>query len=235
MSVISYIMGRTFMAPRSKTNGPGCELWINFGWNTQGNQRFPDYVAELAPVIDATTYQQMCKELQEMFNKESYPFELMCMCMLCAPCTLCLSCCAAKMYANKLTEKAREIVERHSRHGKGITRMRLELIEMAVPTGDMGVDQYGQPLQQPRDHKLIWPPLGYNIIVSLPERVAWPPTPGAPVQATMVGATATVIQAHLVHEPHQHGTSDAHNVGGASGANKAVDGHKEVFTNNVSG
>ena len=97
---------------------------------------------------------------------------------------------------------------------RGLHAPRLQLIQRASHVAEspefMGIDQYGTPLKVSTggsDHHRygpVWPPLGYNLVVTLPkaegDALNWPGT-----QAAATGVTSTVIAQPVIAQPMKPG------------------------------
>eukprot|EP00667_Euglena_gracilis_P019048 EG_transcript_20337 len=100
-------------------------------------------------------------------------------CVCCVP-TLGLSLLAMKLKVDRLNKKVAVIIGKY-----GGERFRLEFRQMAKPTAQvpdhMGIDQYGRRLERPLGEdgdmgvEPVWPPLGYNVVATVPGKISWPP------------------------------------------------------------
>ena len=63
-AMTSY-MSRIYLAPRSVQPEDGTELWINFGWNTKGNVRFPEWSPVLNSVCSKDSYDRLAKRMSD--------------------------------------------------------------------------------------------------------------------------------------------------------------------------
>lgn len=82
---------------------------------------------------------------------------------------------------------------------------------MAQTPDQLGYDQYGQPLIVTGKHghqSAAWPPLGYNLIMTVPVRAEdfaqqWLPQSAAPTQIGMPQQIPMVVATAVVVEPAQ--------------------------------
>ncbi|CAK0880607.1 unnamed protein product [Prorocentrum cordatum] len=175
------------------------EIWANIGWNTQGNQLFPPWEPALRAHVAEGDYNKIMDALRSEFaNSPTGNFALsFCAMMLCQLTLGILSCplCYLKLKINEFNAKLKELPG-----SLGLTGVRIEMTEMAGAFGGNWVDSKGQPLMMQGQRGSIpgGPPLGYNVIFTLPASLSWPPN-GAPGQHMMAApATAVVIGAQDV-------------------------------------
>ena len=97
-------------------------------------------------------------------------------------------CLASKQYINKITEDLKAMLQ--DAGWRGVLPPRLQLKSITSLTGEtpdtMGIDQYGTPLKgmgrgKHRSYGPVWPPLGYNLVVTIPKAeggaLNWPGVP----------------------------------------------------------
>jgi hypothetical protein len=178
-------MGRIFLAPTGKHED--MEFWINFGWNTRGYQRFPDWIPELETVCSQGHYDALMADLREYLTSNSISF-----------CTselsstffcLVLPLLMTRRRASQIQQGIESIVDSH----KALivsSGLRFETVEQAttISRNVRAYDQFGEILEAAvgsgnygsRLHA-VWPPLGYNLIFRFPAdeslRSKWPPVP----------------------------------------------------------
>jgi len=194
--------GKIFLAPPTG-NVPvqHTELWINFGWNTKGNQLFPEYQLFLAPVCSNERYDALMREIKAYLDANG--IDLCCVnctvacCMAGCPCIVWPCFWALKCQADKITAKLSELVD-DAKIG-GPVPPRLQLVQATSPGADVpshkAYDHFGQPCmgrfetsgkQVSTYSAPTWPPRGYSIIVTVPGtelRAAWPRADVIPVAA----------------------------------------------------
>jgi hypothetical protein len=62
MVVRKDFMGRIFMCPEDFTpSDQGPQFWVNIGFNTHGNQIFPQWVAEMESAASKADYDVLMK------------------------------------------------------------------------------------------------------------------------------------------------------------------------------
>jgi len=196
MANVMYV-GRIYQNPMNLK-----EIWANIGGsNARGkNHQFPPWAPALGADVPEGDYNKIMDALRSEFaNSPTGNCALaLCAMMLCQLTMGILSCplCYLKMKVNEFNAKLKELPG-----SLGLTGVRIEMTELAGPFKGNWVDSKGQPLMIPRGKhgsQPGGPPLGYNVIFTLPASLSWPPN-GAPGQHMMATpATAVVIGAQDV-------------------------------------
>lgn len=169
--------GRAFIAPKDRTGGR-VEVWLNFPPTKQNYHMYPPYLQILEPSISEESYNKMIRSVDELYKTE-YPSMAFAWLLLClAPCTLCLSMLYLYLKITGFRSKMSKIVSE-----LGNSKVRFEATDTAHPTArtlhSLAYDHNGMILEhvvgkhgvmQP-----VWPPVGNNIVVTLPHDVPWPP------------------------------------------------------------
>lgn len=174
MSADKTFMGRVFLPP-----APSAELHINIGFNTVGNQAYPEWMPIFKEAISKKDYDRMIGKIKAYLDENAMP-------MYCVS----LACCCFPIGLPYLYVKTGNITSGLQQIGNEFNGARVELCQMSTPTGltadMMAFDQYGQaPMtmfggsdRRAGEMKPCWPPLGYNIILKTPQsfnlRNAWP-------------------------------------------------------------
>ena len=277
-AMTSY-MSRIYLAPRSVQPEDGTELWINFGWNTKGNVRFPEWSPVLNSVCSKDSYDRLAKRMSDYVDAnglnlciaKSYSTGCLAVAVAgsllgvgfpdlgasilgnsaflmpvlgLAPSAVCcvVGCAGAKLKSEQMTAGMSGIVQEAG--WRGLHAPRLQLIQRASHVAEspefMGIDQYGTPLKVSTggsDHHRygpVWPPLGYNLVVTLPkaegDALNWPGT-----QAAATGVTSTVIAQPVIAQPMKPGmlartlTGSGFSIGGASSVKRCPKNTKTEY------
>ena len=187
MQVDKKFMGRIMLAPNKVQPADGTLLYINFGWNTEGNQSYPEYLPALAPTVSKEDYNALMTQIKEYLDANGISMCLVTTGMVLAPCVIgCFFCGMAAMKANQITADLKAKVAA----APGWSPVaRLELSQVSTPQGNtpefMAFDQYGSPVMgnfgggknRSSYPAPAWPPLGYNIVVTVPDpnlNSSWP-------------------------------------------------------------
>mgnify|MGYP004206264627 CR=1 FL=1 len=68
-ATISTFWGRAIIGPEG-TDASG-ELWINFGWNTKGNQLFPAFPDELTGhAVSEAQYERLQSQIKQLMDEK---------------------------------------------------------------------------------------------------------------------------------------------------------------------
>jgi hypothetical protein len=172
MSIDRTFMGRVFLPP-----APSKELHINVGWNTVGNQAFPEWMPLFGEAISKDDYDKLIAKIKEHLDANSIPMWQV-YCGIMPPTGMIGGICYLYWKASAITKELRKI-------GDEFNGARVELYQATYPTGfgDLqAYDQWGQaPMKafgESHQVKPCWPPLGYNIILKAPTsfdlRSVWP-------------------------------------------------------------
>ena len=170
--------GRIFLAPG--TSPAAAEVWVNIGWETEGDQVYPSYVPQLADACSADQYQGLMDALRRVLKGSSVnvpAYRVAALCFLCGGCCLW---CIMNANAQTLRGEVADAVAEHCRAWPAAAR--LEAVATAGPgaADRAGLDQWGKPLvgagpggsQRP-----VWPPAGLNVVLTVPGdamRGHWP-------------------------------------------------------------
>ena len=169
--------GRMYQNPNNRK-----EIWVNCGWNRQDAQRYPDYEPCLAPHVTRDSYNKLMNAVKKEF--EAPPEDVAwgpLRAMRCCICTLGL-CIFPCLFINLMPDEFKKRVKETVKNlGESIgVNARFELKEHAGIYGDHWMDSKGIPLTIVGKHGhpsyLGGPPIGYNIILTLPQSVQWPPS-----------------------------------------------------------
>ena len=164
-------MGRVFLPP-----APSAELHVNIGWNTAGNQEYPEWMPLFGEAISKANYDRLIAKIKAHLEANAIPMWLVC--CGCGVCPVPGLCCLY-MKASSITKELQKISDEFD-------GARVELFQATSPSGLQAYDQYGQPPMKMfggnKHHagtmKPAWPPLGYNIILKAPKsfdlRSVWP-------------------------------------------------------------
>ena len=153
----------------------GPQFFINFGFNTQGNQKFPEWVVALEGTASKADFDSLMKDLMEYCDSHAPSMG-----------TVQLSsmlCCSCFYLVAKFDSGLNKVLERHSH----LTGIAIERIDSPLIVGDIpheqAVDQYGNGRTTSSAYRgrarPVWPPLGYNVILQVPRarsdevRAAW--------------------------------------------------------------
>jgi hypothetical protein len=176
MSVDRTFMGRVFLPP-----APSAELHVNIGWNTVGNQAYPEWMPLFGEAISKPDYESLIAKIKTHLEANAIPMWQVA-CGMCPPTCLVGGACCLYLKASAITKELGKI-------GDEFNGARVELYQATHPSGFgnlQAFDQYGQPLMKEfgrSEHragcmKPCWPPLGYNIILKAPRsfdlRSVWP-------------------------------------------------------------
>ena len=190
MSVNKTFMGRVFLPP-----APSAELHINIGWNTVGNQSYPEWMPLFAEAISKEDYDRLTGNIKAHLETNAIPF-WQTQCALCC-CGMCVCCPCVYVYfrASAITKELKQIAQEFN-------GARVEFTQMAKPTGFgnlQAFDQYGQPpmsefgatMEIAGVMKPSWPLQGYNIILKAPVsydiRSIWPGVSGGAANLLIPG------------------------------------------------
>jgi hypothetical protein len=193
-------MGRIFMSPVKFSPEQGPQFWVNIGWNTAGNQIFPEWVEQMEGAqVSKDDYDAMMKGLKEYFDSEAPGTAYMQISEL--------VCAGACVFA-KFESGMHAVLARHThRFSGGIVVSRNDQSRRVpnVPQ-EQSIDQYGNGLSGTTGDENgcfqtspVWPPVGYNIILHVPRemgaevRGGWPPG-AAPARNRQRAAAAVPAQ-----------------------------------------
>jgi hypothetical protein len=196
-------LGRMFMPPTAAESGDRQqELWVNFGWLTDNNRRFPEYVDMLQPICSRQQFEELMRtvaSLADAYNfKEAARVSAVMLCfMMCIPCPLLSVLGKKRDFEAKLTEMLTAI------SGTTFpTHVRFVFSGMPERIADDQVclDQFGKPLLLTYDNdpgivtESTWPPYGYNLVIQVPRsydlRAHWLRRAAAAVSAAPVLSAA---------------------------------------------
>ena len=165
--------GRIYQNPTKKE-----EIWFNIGWNSQNNQRYPDYESWLSPYITIDAYKLVINAVKEEFDNLPFggngPCLAICSFCLCSM-TLGVCFCPLLMLKKGENEFRTRVEEAILNVGKSLgVDIKLKVTQAAGGFGGIWMDSSGLQLFVGRSPG--GPPLGYNIILKLPTPVQWPPS-----------------------------------------------------------
>ena len=147
MSINRRYMGKIFLAPMSQQpKSDGTTLYINIGFNSQGNQVFPAWIPALEPAVGKEAYDALMAKLKSYLDANGVDNCLMYTSCILAPLCIGLICCGIMAaQGSKITGDLKEMAEKESWVSS------LILTQMASPqaqTPDFtAYDQYGAPLK----------------------------------------------------------------------------------------
>eukprot|EP00128_Syssomonas_multiformis_P018125 Colp12_sorted_trinity150504_noHs@32609 len=208
---------RNYMGRIFKLNG-SADFYLNLGWNTRGNQKYPEWIPPLGVAIEKHAYDALIQDFKTMFDAEALDFcaaqSSLFLCMFTAgvlSCPMIYYCHRVKVV---LQRHINDIITKHKANLRPGCNMRCELLEMASATsGNIAFDQYGQRLESVFEHGVAptWPPLGYNIIITAPEAssLPWPPV----IQVAMYPPGMQQVQPGMVMAVHPTTTPQGHVMG----------------------
>merc|ERR1712226_14590 len=186
MAVDMSYAGRIYLNPMARN-----EVWCNFGWNTGSNQIFPPYPGDFSSKISKSQYDTVLAEVQKTMDENKLPGWLPC----CMAVPLCCCCAMAFMYSsvsklNSKLKKAGEDSAKSARISEDV-EVSVMLRQIMSPAGGQWLDTNNQPCMGNTQQGMrpMGPPLGYNIVIKLPESepvMAWPPN--------QAGATAVMAE-----------------------------------------
>jgi hypothetical protein len=212
MAVDRTFMGRVFLPP-----APSAELHVNIGWNTVGNQAYPEWMPLFGEAISKADYDRMIAKIKAHLDANAIPMWQVA-CGMCPPTCIVGGACYLYIKASAITKELQKISEEFD-------GARVELCQTSYPTGFgnlQAYDQYGQPPMHMfgrSEHsagmmKPCWPPNGYNVILKAPRtfdlRSVWP---GVSQGAANVQIPAPMSMGPVTQTPAAAGVS-----GPASGA-----------------
>jgi len=176
--------GRMYLNPSNRS-----QIWINIGWNTKGSQRYPVYHPGLSAYFSNDCFNEIIYEAQKEF--ENVPFDgvgmgLIAMGACLFSCGICFCpcvylCCKVKAFGRRVNHTMESVGLRYS------LRVQYRLVESAATGGYQWLDSNGKPIS-------IGPPLGCNIIITLPAKIPttrWPPRAAIPMQPVVAPQTQT--------------------------------------------
>ena len=187
-------MGRIFLSPVNVSPEQGPQFWVNIGFNTAGNQIFPEWVEQMEGAqVSKDDYDAMMKDLKEYFDNGAPPMACMLSSMLVCACV-----CVVAHFESGMNAVLAQHTHRFS-GGVVIERKDMSKPVANVPQ-EQAIDQYGKGLTSTgRGRSHMWPPLGYNLILQVPRemgaevRGGWPPG-AAPARNRQRAAAAVPAQ-----------------------------------------
>jgi len=195
------------------------QIWINIGWNTKGAQRYPAYHSGLSAYISEEAYNDIIYTAQQEFANPPFGgvcFGLCAMACCFFTCGICFcpclyACCKVKSFNGRVNNSMAAVGQRLG------MKIHYRLVEgAATPGAHQWVDSNGVALQ-------YGPPLGCNIIITLPANISWPPrhvvaaaprnTAAAPPRNTAnapTRLTAAAPQRNTAYVPPTHNAPSTH-------------------------
>mmetsp|Transcript_6621 Transcript_6621/g.16227 ORF Transcript_6621/g.16227 Transcript_6621/m.16227 type:complete len:229 (-) Transcript_6621:44-730(-) len=166
--------GRMYLAPAKESrDSDTCEVWINMGTGVQGCQKYPPYIDMLQVACTGEQYAELIMGLQKALQTESiHPgtdVAAQLACALTAGCCFC-PCLYLNHHTYKLNTVLGEVVRAKTQSWTCRARLQQTLVTSHVGKADEAIDHRGVPLCIGGGQS-IWPPPGYNIIVSVPGSV----------------------------------------------------------------
>lgn len=210
--------GRVFLAPPPKN-----ELWVNIGWNVEGSQLYPEWVPQMEGAISKDDYDFMIARVKQCMDDNNMEEAAVWCCVFFVPI---VGCCFMSARGHRITGHLKRIC-------KDFPNARLELHHatnhVASPNPEhQAYDQFGKRLERSSVHvhvhgggpttgdvvcEALWPPKGYNIILTLPRhsnvRQTWTTPrvntnlPGIPKTPSVYVAETPAIEAQVVKAPLQ--------------------------------
>lgn len=192
MTLITEYFGKFYLVPESKWKRDTSTVFLNFGWNSVGNQSFPVYSETiLADVCTEIQYKNMIDEIKKYLDDNGMDY--CCASTLCIfGWCLCIPLCYLMCRVNQINRDLREIIEKNSKKWSNCS----VVMEMTQSSGvvnnlstGVGYLEDGTVLTRPEmvsrgsdmvpsgRQEAIWPPLGYNIIINIKGteiRTNWP-------------------------------------------------------------
>ncbi|KAJ1478948.1 hypothetical protein T484DRAFT_1903731 [Baffinella frigidus] len=160
-------MGRIFLTPVKFSPEQGPQFWVNIGFNTAGNQIFPEWCVQMEGAVSKPDYDALMKDLKEYFDAEAgspasviaQNFGLNCGCL----------------FAH-FESGMNAVLARHAPRFPGGIIIERKDEEMSKPVANVpqeqSVDQYGNGLFATVGKSRRWPPVGYNLILQVPREKA---------------------------------------------------------------
>ena len=178
-------MGRVYLAP-----APSQELYINIGWNWVNGQMYPEWMPIFEEAISKEEYDTLIGKIKSYLDENNLDPSLRSCGYRSAGCCCIGVCilCHLSSQTNRITNDVKKISEENA--GACVAYVQ-NPTPTALTAEAMGVDQSGLPM-------IIWPPLGFNIILKAPAtfdmRSVWPKPIGlAQVADAIVHATTTGV------------------------------------------
>lgn len=134
----------------------GSELWLNIGWNTEGNQEIPSRVPEELRMfgIRPPEWTKFADALRRCADRHALPTNMttwMVYFSFCCPCCWCFCCPYIISKKYKFDNAMEGVVERFNQQAPWENSIKFVYCERALSSVS------GE----------IWPPLGYNIVFQL--------------------------------------------------------------------
>ena len=183
--VLKEYMGRIVLSPVKFSPEQGPQFWVNIGFMSAEGHSFPEWIEQMEGAqVSEGDYDAMMKDLKEYFESEAptVPYYLGSMLL-----------CACFFVVMNFESGMRAVLARHAHRFPGgvvIQRKDDTSIVAQIPQ-EQAIDQYGVKLSgtvvtqngktRHRQHGHVWPPIGYNVILQVPQemgaevRGAWPP------------------------------------------------------------
>jgi hypothetical protein len=171
-------MGRAFLIPQDKAPQGQTVLYLNFGFNSVGNQVFPTYRdAIYGQYFSAEQYSRVTSRIKEYIDQHGTNVCCGKLAIMLASMSVCvLSCpmCYLHYKVGEIDNQLQKIIQEESSDWKCDARLvRHDACHpVARSPVTMGYDETGTALeyQSPQgnaNQSPVWPPLGYNIILTI--------------------------------------------------------------------
>lgn len=224
-NVDKSFMGRIFLSPEME-DGAGHSVYINFGWNTKGNQKFPAYDERIfGDAIDEAEYNQMVTELKAYLDESGINEGIArCTLLSCILPPLALIPCVWLSYSSfALSRNIEKMVQ--AKNWKVPVYVELGTPVEAPEDYGRPLDQTGRPLVD-AERKPVWPPGGYNIVVRFTDgsnrlQNEWPQENDTPLPKERIDDVAAPsgppsIQMPIIRSPGGTMTAPSAVLGGAN-------------------
>lgn len=177
--------GRIMLAPATKQPPNSTLLYINFGWGTGTNQKYPSWIPALAPAISKEHYDTLFANIKDYLDANSLTQAIPIIGAV-VPVLGCGCCAYAHVRSNDITKSLNELVSTAGWvRGTEIAFNLVPIFQLQGSTPDeVAYDQFGTPVKGFAGggntgviETNAWPPLGYNIIVKVPNpnlKTMWP-------------------------------------------------------------
>ncbi len=215
MAVVKDFMGRVFLVPEDKAPQGETVVYMNFGFNSIGNQVLPMYRDHMfGQYFSEAQYNRVSTRIQQYLDQNGTNACCATVATKLAMSTLCLvSCPMCYIYykVKAIDSQLQKIIQEECSQWKcDVKLMRNDqCFEVASSSMTMSFDETGRALEHQFSRKAnqiskgkeghqyatytspAWPPLGYNIIVTIQGtelRTRWPKSTSAPAIQAAVAA-----------------------------------------------
>ena len=184
-------MGKFYLIPENEQTSGESTIYLNFGWNTKGNQSFPPYSKTILDnVCSETQYKKLCDDVTNYLDENG--LDLCCAQVACAFSCLILPLCYLCIYVNKINNDIKQIISNNTKDWMSCTAS-MELMQASGRVTNVrdgvGYREDGTVMTRPEmtsrgshsyptgRQEAAWPPLGYNIVLKIKGmsiRQRWP-------------------------------------------------------------